>query len=229
MTKGITSFPAGAGKRGRTLDVLLTAAQELLLVRTAGSLSITDVAARAGVAQGTFYNYFESIDGLIDALGQLLGAQHALMLRAAVANVEGPVEIFSIKTRQTLHGVADASGYGRLLFDAGLPVDRFAGALRDDLYTDIVSGAAAGAFRTDDTKLAASVVAGCILGVALDLHRRRLTATAINAATYEMLRLLGVPPAAAKRSAYAKIALPKFPPLPLAWLSLVPAKTKARA
>ncbi|MBY0421481.1 MAG: TetR family transcriptional regulator, partial [Parvularculaceae bacterium] len=98
----IVPSPSSFGKRARTRDDLLAAAQALLLERRAGAIAIADIAARAGVSHGTFYNYFESFDALLDAIGELAAATHGLCVRSAVANAEGAAEIFAIKSRQTL-------------------------------------------------------------------------------------------------------------------------------
>ena len=46
--------------RDRTRNSLLIAVQELLLDPEPGTLSVPQVIGRAGVSQGTFYNYFDS-------------------------------------------------------------------------------------------------------------------------------------------------------------------------
>jgi AcrR family transcriptional regulator len=227
MKKTHTILPAGSGKRGRTLDRLLTAAQHLLFERTAGSLSITDVAARAQVAPGTFYNYFDGIDALVDELGRLLTIHHGRLLEAAMKAAKDPVEAFGLKTRQSLRFITESKDYGRLLFDAGLPVDRFLGGLRDDLHADIAAGVVDGVFRSDNPKLAASIVAGSVMGVALDLHRGRLGKASIDAATCEMLMLLGVRSSTAERVAHAAASFSPSPSFPLTWLSLAPVKARA--
>jgi len=222
-------FPKGTGKRGRSLDELLAAAQSLLLVRSAGSLSISEIAAKAGMVQGSFYNYFDDIDALMDELGRLLVVHQGLMLKAVARDAAGPVDVFALKTRQALRSIAGTPSIGRLLFDAGLPVDRFIIALRDDLQTDIAKGANAGVFSVASAELAASLVSGCLISVALDLHRGRLDKSSIDGATQEMLRLLGVPAAKAKVAAHAKAAFQSPMKLPLTWLSLADDPKKAKA
>ncbi|MDZ4865864.1 MAG: TetR family transcriptional regulator [Alphaproteobacteria bacterium] len=222
-------LPEGVGKRGRSLDELLVAAQALLLVRSAGSLSISEIATKAGMVQGSFYNYFDDIDALIDELGRLFVVHHGLMLKAIVRDAVQPVDVFALKTRQTLRIVTGSPAIGRLLFDAGLPVDRFIAALRDDLHADIVKGMAAGAFSFSSADLAASFVSGCLVSVSLDLHRGRIDKTAIDGATQEMLRLLGVPAGKAKAASHARVEFQPLLKLPLTWLSLANRTKKAKA
>lgn len=196
----------------------------LLLERGAGAFSISDVAQLAGVAQGTFYNYANSIDELVEVLSELISASLAALRRNAPSADADPVAAFVFKTRLTLGLALQAPDYGRLLFDSGLPVDRLLSALRLDLEADIRSGAASGIFVTADVKLSSSIIAGCLLGVALDLHRGKLPKSAIEATTTEMLVMLGIARSAAQRAASVRPRAGPPPVLPLQWLSLITAE-----
>ena len=63
-------------KRTRTRDALLVALQELLLDPAAEAVSVPRVVGRCGVAQGTFYNYFDSLPDAIDAVSGELVTTH---------------------------------------------------------------------------------------------------------------------------------------------------------
>jgi AcrR family transcriptional regulator len=63
----LTPLTRGHKKKSRTRLQLLDAALEVLAEQGEGC-SIGDVAARAGVSHGTFYNYFRDRDELLDAL-----------------------------------------------------------------------------------------------------------------------------------------------------------------
>lgn len=207
------------GKRSRTLDDILASAQRLLLTRSAASLSISRVAAEAGVVQGTFYNYFEDIDALLDEVGHVLLTRLTNHLARAANHCTTPAETFSAKTRQALRAFAQNPGLGRMLFDIGLPVDRFLRQLHHDIKADVTDGLKAGDFRAANADLLLSTVCGAISGLALDLHRKRLPTSLIDPATAELLRLLGVPAAKAKRISTAKMSFVGPIHLPLTWHS----------
>ena len=57
----------GHKKRSRTRQILLDAALQVLAESGEG-FSLTEVATRAGVSHGTFYNYFRDRDALMDAI-----------------------------------------------------------------------------------------------------------------------------------------------------------------
>jgi AcrR family transcriptional regulator len=207
------------GKRARTRDDLLAAAQDLLLSERAGSLGVKQVAVRAGVVHGTLYNHFPSVEALVDEVAMLIGGVHAAL--AAPLRTDGAdlVRQFARITRQTLHAGL-APGYGRLMFDAGLPVDRFIGPMRMALRVDLAEGMRQGLFRVDDLDLAVSLTIGAALGVGIDLHRGLLPAGAIEPATARLLEGLGVEREAAVRIAHEPLSLREPPPLPLRWTTV---------
>ena len=57
----------GHKKKARTRQLLLDTALEVLAEQGEG-FTVADLASRAGVSHGTFYNYFSDRDQLIEAL-----------------------------------------------------------------------------------------------------------------------------------------------------------------
>lgn len=219
MPVATTTALAGS-KRERTRDELLVAAQALLLEQSAGSLGVRQIAARAGLVHASFYTHYPSVEALISDLADLVLAAHASRVGALRAGAPTLADAFAQATRQTLRFITLSPDYGRLFFDAGLPVDRFAAGLRATMAGDVMAGMAGGEFRVVDAELSIAMVSGAILGVALDLHRGRITGAAIETATEMLLRHLGVAPAEARRAAQAPMAFVPPPPLPLRWLDL---------
>ena len=207
-------------KRARTRDALLASAQALLMDHTAATLGLRQITSHAGLVHASFYTHYPDIAALISDLGELLGATHAAAIRALGVSIEDPAACFAQITRQTLWMMVQQPGFGRLLFDVGLPTDRLSAELRVSLTLDIGAGAASGRFRVADVDLAASMAAGAITGLALDLHRGGLSPAKIDAATAALLRHLGVETDEAERLAHAPMDI--LPPLelPMRWLSL---------
>ncbi len=207
-------------KRDRTRNRLLIATQELLLERNAGSLSIRDVTTRADVVQGTFYNYFDSIEALIDSIGLLFYAVHAQFIQRLIADTTDSAEIFALTTRQTMRFIAQSPAYGRFLFDAGLPIDKFLVGLRYSLRLDIDQGQRQGRFQVQDLELTVSMVTGSLLGLALDIHRHLLPMSAIETATCRLLEMLGVSTDEALRIANMQVEFIAPPQPPLMWIAV---------
>ena len=179
-------------KTARTRDALLVALQELLLDPDARGVSVPQIVGRSGVAQGTFYNYFDSLSDAIEAVGALILTEHVRVLEAVNAGAADVAEVVARSARQTLMLLAHRPDVGRLLFDSGIPVDRFLGGVRAHLHDDLRRGIDSGAFEVADFEVASSIYAGVILGSSLDIYRGRLSVEAVPGVVAYLLRMLGV-------------------------------------
>ena len=209
-------------KRERTRDQLLVSAQSLLMSEGAAALGLRQIATHAGMVHASFYNYYPDVAALIGDLGELLGATHAAAMAMTGDDHDNPAVRFTRITRQTLRIVAEQQGFGRLMFDIGLPTDRLAAELRLRLKMDIEEGVTAGLFTVADADLATAIVAGAITGLALDLHRGVLCSAKIDTATTQLLTYLGLDAAEAERLAHAAFDPPPTLELPMRWLALPP-------
>jgi AcrR family transcriptional regulator len=209
-------------KRERTRDQLLVSAQSLLMNEGAGALGLRRITTHAGMVHASFYNYYPDVAALIGDLGELLGATHAAAMAMTGDDHDNPAVRFARITRQTLRIVAEQQGFGRLMFDIGLPTDRLAAELRLRLKMDIEEGVTAGLFTVADADLATAIVAGAITGLALDLHRGVLCSAKIDTATTQLLTYLGLDAAEAERLVHAAFDPPPTLELPMRWLALPP-------
>lgn len=186
-------------KRARTRDALLVALQELLLDPHVTTVSVPLVVGRAGAAQGTFYNYFDSLPEAIDGVGALLLTEHTRVLQVVTSGAADTAEIVARSARQTLMMFVHRPEVGRLIFDSGLPVDRFTAGLRGHLHDDLRVGMNRGDFSVADFDIASTVYTGTMLGACLDLHRGQLPANAVPEVAGCLLRTLGVSARKAQR------------------------------
>lgn len=206
---------AAPTKTARTRDALLVALQELLLDPDVAAVSVPLVVGRAGTAQGTFYNYFESLPEAIDAVGGLILAEHTRVLAVVTSGAADTAEIVARSARQMLMLFVHRPEVGRLIFDSGLPVDRFATGLRGHLHHDLQLGIAQGDFSVSNFDVASTVYTGTMLGTCLDLHRGQLSADAIPDILGHLLRALGVSARKAQRLAAAPQEFVQWAPFPL--------------
>lgn len=202
-------------ERERIRADLLVAIQELIQDGGLVTLSVPRVIARAGVSQGTFYNYFERLDEALDAVSDLLLAEHVRVLEIVRSGPSDVVEVFTRSTKQTLMVGHDMPEVGRLLFDSGLPVDRLVAGLRAHMHRDVLFGLSSGDFTANDSQAIASVLGGAIVGSWLDIHRGRLLIDSIPPVVEYLLRTLGVAPRKAVRLAGAPQQFHRLHPLPL--------------
>lgn len=106
-----------AERSEETRNALFEAAAEVVGEVGYADASIARITARASVAQGTFYNYFESRQDLFDQLLPTLG-QHMLdFIRARVGDASGP-EREERRIRGYFDFLAENPGFYRILFEA---------------------------------------------------------------------------------------------------------------
>ena len=123
----------GFRKKERTRQQLITAGLRVLAAKGQG-LTVSDVAAEAGVSNGTFYNYFADREELVEALA----AHSMLALAAATAGepIEDPARRFALATTRVLARASDEPTWARALLrlvsrpDSGVDLARY---LREDL------------------------------------------------------------------------------------------------
>ena len=160
----------GHKKKSRTRRQLLDAASEVFAERGEG-FSIADVAARAGVSHGTFYNYFRDRDDLLDALVAHATEEFAVVSAREVDEAD-PVRRFARISARALTAAAESPIIVRcaLRLEAAQRASLVEGPLahlRDDLF----EGHRAGRFVEPPDDAAFDVILGTLL-----LAARRVTA-----------------------------------------------------
>lgn len=125
-----------ARKRERTRRQLLRAAIAVLHERGVAGFAVQHVAAAAGVANGTFYNYFSTREALLEALAAWFVESYCRHIDASYAHVEDGAERMAIGGRRYVLFAAERPEWAGLmlgLMDGGAPLlERIAPfALRD--------------------------------------------------------------------------------------------------
>ncbi|HZZ10991.1 MAG TPA: TetR/AcrR family transcriptional regulator [Paraburkholderia sp.] len=82
----------GAVRRESTRRKLLSAAVEVFAAKGPDAASIDDFLAAAGVARGTFYNYFKTTSELLDAVTSELSDEVIARIEVCVAAIDNPIE-----------------------------------------------------------------------------------------------------------------------------------------
>ncbi len=159
---GTADLTRGHKKKERTRRRLIAAAVDVIAER-GEAFSITDVVAEAGVANGTFYNYFQDREELIDAVVPEVLAAFAAEGALAVRH-EDPAVRFATISALALTRAATAPEAIRVVLRLGA-VQRAIGAGQavDHLRRDLLAGAGAGRFAFGDVDTALDVVAGSLL------------------------------------------------------------------
>jgi AcrR family transcriptional regulator len=157
-----SALSRGHKKRSRTLQALLDAALEVLAESGEG-FSIGEVATRANVSHGTFYNYFRDRDELLNALIPYFLQKFAAQAELAVNATDQAVRFATISAR-ALRAAEESPHLVRL----ALRIDAFQRALLTEgplshLHANLVDGYRAGRFTPEPNDGTLDVILGALL------------------------------------------------------------------
>jgi AcrR family transcriptional regulator len=105
-------------KSQETFERLLAAAEDVVGSDGYAAASISKIAAKAGVAQGTFYNYFETRQDLFDILLPHVGQKMLDYISTAFENAPIGAAREEARFRAFCDYLADNPGFYRILYEA---------------------------------------------------------------------------------------------------------------
>jgi AcrR family transcriptional regulator len=183
----------GRERRAQTRSQILEAGAKLLSERHAAALTVDAVVEAAGVAKGTFYYHFQSMDDLVAAVGEKLAESFDEMLAPAMLAIRDPIARLSFGFAKFLHkAIADPS-WTRLVVQSSQSPAVFGHGIRAHLKADIAQAIAEGRVSIEDEDLAADIVIGIWLQVARGTLERQPATNLADHALAAILRALGVP------------------------------------
>lgn len=184
--------PEESGVRARTRALLLDAALRVFARKGAGAAAIHEIAAEAGVANGTFYNYFRTREELLEAASVRLADRFHGAIAASRLAVADPAERVAVGSRRfILQALQDPTwGAAVLRVWGSSPVigRRTAAPLAADLRT----GRRQGRFRFASELAATDLVMGAVLAGMRSVLEGRAGAEHASAVVALVLRGLGV-------------------------------------
>ncbi len=187
---------APEARRAELLDAAEGALREVGL----DAVTVADITRRAGVAKGTFYLYFRSKDGMIDALVQRMVEARVEDAELVMARRDLPAsERLQALGRSVLeipHGAGELELVEHFHRPENRAVhDRMDEAMRQRLLPLLASvvadGAAAGEFASMEPRLAAGCVLGSLRAIELAGSDPSLAAAWIDQVHAFVLRGLG--------------------------------------
>lgn len=195
-------------KRERTRRQLMRAAVRVLNERGVAAATAHEIAATAGVAHGTFYNYYATREELFEAMTLWMAESYCRHIDESYAHVEDGAERMAIGNRRYVLSAAESPDWARLmigLVDAGAPVLAHIGRYP---LRDLRLGVRQKRFRIASEAAAMDLIAGTVLQamrrvLSGEAGKRHAAATATT-----VLRGLGVDYAEA-----AEVASRPLPPL----------------
>jgi len=184
----------GREKRARTRAQIVEAGAMLLAERPLEALTVDAVVEAAGVAKGTFYYHFQSMEELAAAVGEKLGESFDELLAPARLGLRDPIARISFAFSQFLaKAIADPT-WARLVVQSAQAPTEFARSVRENLKTDLNKAKAEGRLTVQDVELAADIVMGIWLQVTRGTLQRRAAPDLADRALDAILRALGASP-----------------------------------
>lgn len=178
----------------RTRAALIEAAQQILATSDRGEASIQEITELAGVAQGSFYNHFESKDELFDTAIIATMEAHADLLESVTAGLTDPVEVYVVGIRYTGRLAVQLPAMRALIVRTGLRLVTADFGLTPRALRDLAAARAAGRVRVDDLARTQAIIGGMMLGLFayIEAHPEADAAAASDDLARSVLLLLGM-------------------------------------
>jgi AcrR family transcriptional regulator len=183
----------GREKRARTRAQIVEAGLFLIADRPPEALTVDAVVEAAGVAKGTFYYHFQSIEELVAAVGAKLADSFDELLTPSRLDEADPIDRMSFAFTNFLEKALDDPVWARLVVrsvEAPGALDR----IRENLKADLAKAIAQGRVGLQNVELAADIVIGIWLQVTRGSLERHPTPDLTRQARDAVRRALGVTP-----------------------------------
>lgn len=181
----------GRERRERTRIRIVSAAARAVANHGEHRVTIDDFITEAGVARGTFYNYFTTREALIDSLWAYVGKQPFVEIQRLCAGLDDPAERIVTELRLVARRAAVDETWGWLVFS--MSGER---TVNEDLLTfpapDLASGLSAGRFRFEQLASARDLVVATARAALRASLERRATEAYLADTCRLLLRALGV-------------------------------------
>jgi AcrR family transcriptional regulator len=198
--------PAPTAVRARTRELLLDAAVRIFARKGAGAAAIHEIAAEAGLANGTFYNYFRTRDELVEAASLRLAERFDTRIAAGRRQASDPAERVAIGCRRFMLQAKQDPVWGAAILRVWATSPIVNRTTAAGLLADLQAGRRAGRFRISSADAAIDLVQGAVLSGMRTILEGRGGERHASAVAALVLRALGVDAADA-------IAARPLPPL----------------
>jgi AcrR family transcriptional regulator len=191
------------------------AAMKLFAERGVTKLSISELAAAAGMARGTIYSHVPDVDRLFEEVAGQLAREMTERVVAGFAGVADPAQRLAIGVRQYIRRAHEEPLWGRFMTRFGLSAALMQTVMSGEAQRDFEAGVASRRYCITAAQLPAmaSLLAGGTLAAMLPVLDGHGTWREVGADTVELLlSALGIERDEAR--ALARIELPPLAPAP---------------
>lgn len=133
------------------------AAMKLFAERGVTKVSISELAAAAGMARGTIYSHVPEIDRLFEDVAAQLAREMTARVAAGFAGVDDPAQRLSIGVRQYVRRAHEEPLWGRFMSRFGLSTVVMQTVMGSEAVGDLRAGVESGRYRIAPEQLQAAV------------------------------------------------------------------------
>jgi AcrR family transcriptional regulator len=201
---GVTSETEGKAttrterQRLRTRRLLLDAGRTLIAAKGVAGLRIQDITEEADVALGSFYNYFQSKEELLEAV---ITESLSDLTSAVITNVDDntdPAEVVALANLRVIRLAYDEPDFARLIVNIGHSEALFGDAVHPYARIAVERGIESGRFVVGDIEVLLTAVIGGAYALIREILDGRHGANAHRAFARHVLASLGLPPSEAE-------------------------------
>ncbi|HEY9658135.1 MAG TPA: TetR/AcrR family transcriptional regulator [Allocoleopsis sp.] len=153
----------GMEKRERTRSHLIESAYRVFARKETDAVTIDDIIAEAGVARGTFYNYFQTREDVLKAVAASLSDVMNQKIWAQYAAIADPAERMAIGLRQFLHQAMRDATWGWVIVRIGLVAAPLSETIERGLMSDLEAGIRLKRFQVESAQATVDLVLGTSL------------------------------------------------------------------
>jgi AcrR family transcriptional regulator len=197
------------GIRARTRALLVEAAARVFAEKGVGGTAIHEIAAAAGVANGTFYNYFRTREELAEAVADRLAGQVHADIGASYRDVDDPAERTAIGARRFIVRATEDPAWGKAMLRVWASSETLPRAAVASVLDDLRAGKRRGRFRYRSERAALDLLQGAVLAGIRSVIEGKAGREHASAIAALVLRGLGVD--ADEAEALARRPLPPVP------------------
>lgn len=163
--------PRGARRKRETRTRMLEAALRLMAEKGPEGVAINEITEAADVGFGSFYNHFESKEGIVVALIEWVFDDFADTLDRLAGGLSDPAEVIAVSVRHTLMRARRERVWGQFLIREACSRRAFERGLGQRFLRDSGRGIAAKRFVVADPFMSIQSVIGTVLAaIAAELH-----------------------------------------------------------
>lgn len=196
-------------KRERTRRLLLQAAVKVFAVKGIEAASIQEIAAVAGVANGTFYNYFQTKEEIMEAAAVRVGVEFCERITQSCSHLPDAADRMSIGGRRYLLMALEQPELARFMISIAVFSPIWAEQVQPYIQADLTLGIKQKRFQVASLPAALDMITGTNYAGINSILAGRAGKAHIPAISASILRGLGMAPKEAD-----EIARRPLPPLP---------------